>query len=117
MTTYLIQRTGDVPLKVEGRLLAEVSTERPNATRWLEVRVYATDSGRWVTETVGRSLVLGEVDRCHVVVCSTPDEVRDGLRRTTPGETERYLTRQARLALIEAAEQDGRLKDALIENV
>ena len=50
----------------DGELLAEVTSERPNAPRWMELRLYKTESGTYLLEKVGGSKMV------HAPGCSEP---------------------------------------------
>jgi hypothetical protein len=115
MTAYQLARPGQIYLSFEGELLAEVdSKDSDDQRRWTEIRIYRTDTDRWVTEIIGRSLVRGEKDRTKVAVCDTPAEVRVSLRRE---DQISYLTNLALEALEVAAEADARLLDAVTEHI
>lgn len=115
MTAYQLARPGQVYLSFEGELLATVdSKDADDQPRWTEIRIYRTDSGRWVTEIIGRSTIRGEKDRSKVTVCETPAEVRVSLRRE---DQITYLTNLALEALEVAAERDPRLLDAINEHI
>lgn len=45
-------------LEFEGELIAHVSSENNDSLRWLEVNIYATASGGYVYETIGKSIVF-----------------------------------------------------------
>lgn len=49
------------PVEFEGLCIAEVSTERPDSLRWLEMEIYritaGENAGRYVIHTCGRSVV------------------------------------------------------------
>lgn len=45
-----------------GELVAEVTTASPRKTRWTECYLYLTESGKFVSYTVGRSKNEGEID-------------------------------------------------------
>jgi hypothetical protein len=114
MTSYRLQRAGDVDLEFEAHLLSDYSSREDGSQRWTEVRIYQLLSGSgWVTETVGKSAIKGETDRIRVVVCRTPTEVRDSLRRRE-GE---YIINAALDALETAAHFDVRLAPATVERL
>lgn len=83
-------------LEFEGVELAAVSSRWNLAPRWTEVRIFAVadcvrlPSGRllnagFVVETVGRSVMPGEVDRHWAKVCDTPGDVALKLRDKSVG--------------------------------
>lgn len=45
-----------------GRLIAEASTERQDDPRWTEIAIYRTDTGRYVVNRIGRSVVYHLAD-------------------------------------------------------
>lgn len=112
---YRLHRHNDVDLVFDGDLLAEVSSHVPGMSRWSEVRIYSTSNGQWVTEVVGRTTHVGEVDRSHVAVHQDVNKVRFGLMRTDKGK--RYLTDMGYQALEEAAQADPHLAPALTERI
>ena len=90
---YRIRRDRDRPLEFTGELLGEVTT-RFKRERWTELRLFQTvastlggaavtkegshtpEAESFVTEQVGASTVVGEVNRCKAWVCADEDEVR-----------------------------------------
>lgn len=44
-------------LEFDGELIASSTSKRANSLRWLEINIYATESGGFVYETIGRSTV------------------------------------------------------------
>jgi hypothetical protein len=56
--TTTFQLTDDLrTIEFEGDLIGE-ATNRMDQPRWTEVRIYRTDTGRFVSEVVGRSIVF-----------------------------------------------------------
>lgn len=118
MTRYRLERVSAVDLVFDGELLAETTTEAAGAERWQEVRVYRTDSARWIIERTGQSRVEGEVTRTRASVCDTVDEVRRAITYRRPDNPERaYVTDVAYDAVLIASELDPRLSEALVEHV
>lgn len=115
MKPFRLARTEDVPLVFEGQLLADVSSREPGVERWQEVRIYRTESSRYVTEVVGRSIKEGERDFLTVKVHDDPAEVRTGLYRKTGGRT--FLPDLAFEALEIAAGIDPALSSSLVERI
>lgn len=113
LETFSIQRTKDVPLVFDGYLLAEMSSYHDTNQRWSEVRIFKTDSNKWVTEIVGRTTVPGEVVKRRVKVHHIIDSVRSGLERRDRNGT--YMTDLSFEALKIAAAQDPLLKTLLEE--
>lgn len=114
-THYTIERHADVPLEFDGVLLADVSSRDGGRVRWSETRIYRTESGKYVTETVGRSSIARDRPIITVTVCDTPGQVRDALYKDDDGR--RYLTNLDIDALNEAAELDPALSPSLPERI
>ena len=64
-----------------GEKIAEVDSRDykrgPQQTRWTEMVMYKTGSGKLVVSIAGRSRMPGEVDRLKVKVCENIQEVFD----------------------------------------
>lgn len=112
MQEYRLRRVNDVELVFNGELLADVSSRERGSTRWTEIRIYRTDSHKYVTEIVGKSTHPGEVDLITVKVASNPDDVKVTLRRKDQFE---YLTKTALEALEVAAQRDPAI--SLVERI
>lgn len=118
-----------VEYEIEGRCIAEATThraqhvylmhpegqfasrgERCPACRWFEVRIYALADDTWVVETVGQTVVPGEIVKRQVFFCDTPRRVVSCLvqsRAETPDDF--FIPATSRRALDDAAEEDPRL--------
>lgn len=57
-------RDGDRTLQFNGTLLAKSTSERRGAYRWIEFKLYKTESGSYILSRVGVSLIY------HGAVCS-----------------------------------------------
>lgn len=83
--------------------------------RWFETklsrRATRDDRLEYRVETVGRSLVPGEVDRFRTEVTTSPHAVVDFLAMGNPHN--RYIPKISRKVLHEAADLDSRLGEAL----
>lgn len=80
MNPFKIDRTGNLPLAFQGEQLAEASTwaqSGPGNTRWHELRIYRSDSGRYVLEIAFRTLWENEIDRSDAYVLASPVEVAE----------------------------------------
>lgn len=104
MDHYILERYNRPALEFDGEILAGASTHQEGDERWQEVRIYRTETGKYVTEMIGRSLVEGETDIIQVYVFDNPADVRNGLYRR--GGDRRFLTDTAYNVLVEAAEKD-----------
>jgi hypothetical protein len=98
-----------------------MSTAQPGKEFWTEIRIYRTDSGTYVAESVGRGAV-GSRDRRNVSVVHDPGGLRGALmrRKRAPEETSAepaYLTQFAVAALERATEVDPRVGAALEERI
>lgn len=119
MTEYRLPRAGDVDLIFTGECLADVDSKEPHSTRWSEVRIYRTDSHKYVTETVGRSNLTRadgspEDDFFTVRVVDRADQVKVALKRRDEIE---YLTNLALEALEIAAESDPDIARSMVERI
>lgn len=105
MPTFRLPRPATVDLVFDGELLADVSSkDDPGQTHWTEIRIYRTDSGRYVGETVGLSALPHQRPRITVRVVDTAAEVKQALERRDPNRT--YMTDLALDAIAEAAKND-----------
>ncbi len=73
-----------------GRLLGEYSTQNAGGTkdRWTELRLWETEAGAWIVESVGKSTAGREIDLRDV--------------KTIPRDPERTENRDDRVAVMEA---------------
>lgn len=111
---FNIERQTDVPLIFSGRKLADQTSREPTgdrSQRWQEIRIYRTDSGKYVTEVVGQSTLPGERVFRTVTVCNEASEVREALFRWK--NNRRYLNDLAMDALEDAGETDSGLSTIL----
>lgn len=121
METYRVPRNGDVDLVFTGECLVDMSGEQPDKDYWTEIRIWRTNSGKYVAEMVGKS-ALGDPDRRNVTVVEDPADLRDALKRRRRGPGEKsakpvYLTDFARQALTIAATVDPAVGAALQETI
>lgn len=115
MPEYRLQRNGDIDLVFEGELLAERSTHEEGAQRWAELRIWRTDSGKYVTQRLGKTTIPGEVDKIHVRILLDPSKVAEALRSKQGGAE--FMSHLARHALDEAAEKDPALARCGVERI
>jgi hypothetical protein len=111
---FRLHRENDVDIAFTGTLLADVSSRIDSAERWTEIRIYRTDSNKYVVEQVGKSIVEDEVDRRKVHIVRTPDCIRKVLRRKDEVE---YLTKTAQRALRIAGYNDIAIAQTLVERI
>lgn len=84
MTDYKEQRisvTNGQDVRFKGRLLGEFTTQNKAGTksRWTELRLWETEGGAWVAESVGCSDNEREVDLTDVAVIEPSDPEKKGL--------------------------------------
>ncbi len=106
MDTFRLERTTnrDRDLTFTGVKLADQTSHTPGKAQWTELRLYRTDTGRYVIQAVGRSELPGQVDRHTVTVVDNPEAMVAAMRQT--GDAGPYLTIIALDALDEAAATD-----------
>lgn len=57
-------RDGDRTLQFNGKILSESTSEKPGSYRWIEFKLYKTESGSYILSRVGVSLIY------HGAACS-----------------------------------------------
>jgi hypothetical protein len=121
MSQHRLQRPGRVDLAFEGELLADATSHMAGQQRWQELRLYRTDSGKYVLEEIGRTEVPHEIDHRRVWVLDTPGEVRTKLERRgtleSTGKEVTYLTHTALDLLDEASEKDPSIRQIAVEEI
>lgn len=116
--TFRVARKDNADLVFDGELLADLTSRDARQLRWTEIRIYRADSGRYVTEMIGRTAVPGEYDRVTVDLFERPEEVRKGLLRPRRGVPDKfYLTDLAIEAIEIAAETYPELLASLEERI
>jgi hypothetical protein len=116
MATYRLARSNNVDLVFDGELLVRASSrEDPDQLRWTEIAIVRTDTGLYVTQVVGETVVPGETARSTVLVHETPEGVRGALQRRTRGHT--FMSNVALDALEEATARDPAFMPALVERI
>lgn len=80
MTSFSVRNGRDQEIQFDGELLADVSSERPDAPRWMELRLYKTLSGTYILEKVGASKVV------HMPGCTEPFDELPRFQDQHPGE-------------------------------
>ncbi len=116
MPTFRLNRPATVDLVFDGELLADVSSkDDPDQTHWTEIRIYRTDSGRYVGETIGLSALPHQRPRITVRVVDSAAQVGEALQRSDPNRT--WLTDLALDAIAEAAKNDPAVSAAGEERI
>ncbi|MBC8741809.1 hypothetical protein F6X40_35260 [Paraburkholderia sp. UCT31] len=75
LRTYTLSRTDDMDLRFEGKLIGQVFSAVKGG-RSFHFALYQTKGGKYVAARRGLTLVLGEMVRNEVAVCTTPAEVQ-----------------------------------------
>lgn len=112
MEEFTLERDGQPPLSFQGSRLGHASSRAPGKSRWFEVGIYRTASGRYVVHGLGASEVPGETTRGWAQVVDAGADVVSALyRHGTDGP---YLTRTSKDALADAAAVDGGIAGAYV---
>lgn len=110
-------RDAERTLRFEGSLIGDSSSFSEGKRRWVEIFIYRTISGQYVTSIVGRTDVNGEQTRHNSSVSETAAGVVESLY-LYDSDGVRYLTRVARNALELASTNDPKIKQAfMVEDV
>lgn len=100
-----LRKTGGTDVEFEGDELARVSSRKSeDQTRWTELALYRTKSGRYVVQNIGRSVVAGELDRSGFEVFDSPRLLPTFLSQTSKETGSFYLSNLAK-DLIEKVEK------------
>lgn len=82
MQDFRLERQNEPALVFTGELLAEKDSRfggERKQERWTELRVYRTQGGKLVAQSVGRSKVHGEIDLHKAWVCDNEQDVIQAL--------------------------------------
>lgn len=109
MQEFILERDGLGPLIFDGVELAFVSTHTPYKDRWVELTIYRTGGGSYVTQVVGQSERHGEVPRSTIKVHDTATQAVHSFVQKRSLE----LSRPAVDLLETAAETDGEISAVL----
>ena len=74
----IVERDDNTDLRFSGVELAHVSSEKPDgpsSQRWTELTLYKTNSGKYVVQKIGVSILDGENDKHSGFVCDSTDAV------------------------------------------
>lgn len=99
MKQYNLTRDGERDLRFTGRILADVSSHSyrgDSQNRWTELALYQTKAGKYVVQSVGRTIWEGENNRYSATVCDDTEKVIETLT------IEGYLSALAKELLDEA---------------
>ena len=78
-TSFTLPRSGNSPLKFEGRLLTEMDSDH-EALRWYTVAIYQTRGGKYVVHVRFHTSWRGESDHDWVHVADSASDVATALR-------------------------------------
>lgn len=106
-THTLDDKHGDVV--ISARKLGEGSSWKPGKLRWFEVTIYKDAHGEYVVHTRGVSIVEGEYTKLRIIKTASSFEVVELLHVEQRGE--RYVPRDSRRALAQAAQWDDDLME------
>jgi hypothetical protein len=86
MATITLSRSGDLPLRFNGTLLAEAGS-RGDENRWHTLRLYAVAAGGWVLHTIWNSTWQGEQPELSTAErYETVGELQESIRDYDPLE-------------------------------
>lgn len=121
--SFRLRRIGAVDLSFDGTLLGEATTRQRGDSRWLDLRIYRTSTGRYVIEEAGAT-TDDPRPRAAVTVVDGPTGVRRALTKqgeprdpARAGETVEYLTNVALDALDEAADRDPAIAEVIVDTI
>lgn len=117
MKPYTLERVSNIDLKFNGEVLADASSYEEGDEVWQEIRIYKTDTDKFVVENVRRSNRAATPEVHNAVACPTPSDVRSALQRQDPVRKHFYFTNLAFDALSEAVENEPALAEAMEERI
>lgn len=119
MEEIIVMRDGQKDLKFKGELLASASDRwiaGREQTRWTEIAVYKTESGKYVIAWESITLWQGELNSYRAKVCEFASETIAELM-SDDEEGTAYFSSLAKEVLEELAQSDERFKSLLYEVV
>ena len=116
-TSYKIRRDGERALAFSGRIIGQADNKDHNSTRWEEVTIYRTASGRVVVEVEDRTQWQGESDHVRADSFATATGAISYLRHSGDYDIEGYLSPAAQEAIEDAAKNDAEFASAFTENI
>lgn len=79
MEQFTICRDNERDLRFTGEMIASVDSKGKSNGRWTVLKLYKTESGKYVAEQIGRTNWDGEHDRFSATVCETENDVIEAL--------------------------------------
>ena len=117
MEEIIVKRDGNLDLKFKGELLASASDRwiaGKEQTRWTEISVYRTDTGKLVIAWEYITLWQGELSGYQAKVCEMVTEVTAELMSTDSDGTA-YFSNVAKELLDELGQNDDQFRALLYE--
>ena len=116
---FKVSRDGDKDLSFTGVLISSSSDfeyQGPQNSRWSEIRIYRTDSGKYVVAQVYRTQWQGEEDSHRADVCESAAAVLE-LLSWEDEDGNSGISNMAKGALEAAAENDSAFEGITLEEV
>lgn len=110
--TYVLEDK-DGPVTITARKLGEGSSYRVYKDRWFEITIYKDSDGNYVVHTRGLTKLDGEFTKLRVVKTTSSFEVVELLM--VERNNERYVPRDSRRALAQAAQWDDDLMERYLD--
>lgn len=122
-TEFVLARTGDIPLRMTGVMLASMSTQFCNGrdrNRWHNVTVY--HGRRYVAHVEWHSQWEGESQHSTCLIADTLDELADDIRSYDPlqylmgfPDGQQFEKKQARLEQAIISDWDSMLSELFVK--
>ncbi len=118
MENYIVKRDGQRDLKFTGEIIGAASSRwlaGKEQNRWTEVKIYKTQSGKFVVETINYTQWQGELNNYRAEICDNPLQAMEELSYTEDGSF--YFSGVGKEALEEAIKEVPELAAALYEEI
>jgi EXLDI family protein len=116
-TNYKIRRDGERALAFSGRIIGQADNKDHNSTRWTNVTIYRTASGRIVAKVEDRTQWQGESDHVRADSFSTASGAIGYLRHADGDNYDSDLSASAQEAIEDAGQNDEEFASAFTENI
>jgi EXLDI family protein len=114
---YKIRRDGERALAFTGRIIGQADDKNHNSTRWTNVTLYRTASGRVVVKVEDRTQWQGESDHVRADSFATASGAISYLRNSGDYDIEGYLSPEAQEAIEDAVKNDEEFASAFTETI
>jgi EXLDI family protein len=114
---YKIRRDGERALAFSGRIIGSADDKDHNSTRWTNVTIYRTASGRVVVEVEDRTQWQGESDHVRADSFGTATGAISYLRHADGDYYDADLSPAAQEAIEDASKNDEEFASAFTENI